>query len=135
MFHSWSTANNFVEEGLPKFSSHFQNEIHPVAVSHLDDVQLMLEPCPIQFHANEFQEMFVESLPKMEQALDKELFALERYAQRRWPDFQRSLERIGFDQQRMIVEGLEELVGEERAEKVNKMYEVELRTPLRRLFS
>ena len=122
----WSAANGFMDEGLPEFANELHRGIHPVAVSHLDDVQDAIgEVFPV--YSKEFQEMFSKNLPLMEAALDSELTKLEAYAQKRWPDFQNSIERLAFDQERLVVESLEKIVGEDRAAHVNKMYEDEIR--------
>ena len=125
LFCLFGMAKNFMNHGVHEFSANLQRDIQPIASRHLTSLQdILADAYPV--YTGEFQNMFSDNLPKMEAALFAELTRLDGYAKKRWPEFEKAIERMAFDQQLVIHQNLVSLVGEDEADRISKMYEVAL---------
>lgn len=115
------SASNFMKKGVPEFTTAFREGIAPVASQNIERIRLMAGNLyPV--YADAFQKMFDQDLPKMEEEFHRQMEGLDKYAQGRWPLFQKDLNKIIYDQEAYITQQMRTLVGEKQAKEVAHMY-------------
>ena len=104
------SVKDFATSGVPVLNATLAKELTPILNAHSDQVGDTLTRT-YSTYVNAFQKTFDRDYGKIEQLVHSEGELLEKYAQTRWPEFQRAIGTIAVEQESVLKAELEKVVG------------------------
>ena len=120
-FIAWKSLQGFLVSAVPEVSNLVAARVSgnsDLYLSYINRSANKVYPA----YSSQMQKILKKEWPTIEKAGQSELVALNQYAQKRWPDFEKELANVATSQESTIQHELDKVLGNGNGEKIAESY-------------